>query len=597
MEKLQAKRNYFVFVLAVLQLLALFLVNKMPYQEILVRSFNGRGVVVQPLWVSLAILAALIFTMRPLFSCPVEHNGRHLLAGLQRGLLFLAFPVFSGLAMYDFSVLNFFQWRFNLNLLLVFVQFILAFVAINLMWQTPVIKNKVLRVLLFLIFGFLPFLSYVENIFLILGILSGLAMTFFLATLAFQKDFALHPLRGVSAQFTVGVLSIFLLVGAKSDNLFTILIPLLAMALGTILLRRQTLKPALIGLFSTVLLSFVFGYLLPERVNHPFFAGLNERKTGSLEHTEQVGTITIKYNDERVRPLLVRLAKVLEAANQVSEEAFGISPKVNTLIVSGFAPGGFYAQFPDQIVGNFISPLYVERCLDSTFLKVDVATIDFPDPVNGLLHEYAHLFGIASYFPWLLGAEEEGWATYGAVTLAQLLDQKYGQQLWDPPYNYAAFARAITDSNLHGRPVGWSHPEEFTGFQLWHGLGEKLGLKTLFRKRWSATHRTPLPPRFYLNDPAQAMEVVNAFGEEHFLPFAQLPPQPLKSILPFAARKPLADLMGLKNEEALKKYQQSAEQMIDPSIPLPQKNVLWVDLLLCVLVIGLGGVLGIFKEA
>ncbi len=369
------------------------------------------------------------------------------------------------------------------------------------------------------------------------------------------------------------------------------------MAMGAFLLRRKTLKPAVIALLITTLFSFSFGYLLPELLNNSFFSEMNERKTGTLSHMEQIGTITIKYDDERVRPMLVRLARVIEAANEISEEVFGVSPKVRTLIVSGFAPGGFYGQFPDAIVGNFISPLYVERCLDSSFLKVDVATIDFPDPVNAVLHEYAHLFGIASYFPWVFGAEEEGWATYGAVTLSRLLYQKYGSELWDPPYNYAAFATAIEDSNLNNRPVSWSHPEEFTGFQLWYELGTKMGVEALFRKRWAATRRDPFPPRFFLNDPTQAMAVVNAFGREPFEKFSSVPERTLGSIWPFSARLPLYQLMGISKEKALARYENASEQKVDPSIPLPGKNILWYDLLLCALVIGLGGILGVFKDS
>ncbi len=210
MENVQ-KRKYFIFVLAIVQLIVLFWINRAPYQEILARSFNGRGVVVQPLWASLVILIGLILTLRPFISCPTNHNGQWL-PGIKKGLLFLAFPVFSGLALYDFSVTNFFQFRFNLSLVLVFVEFLLAFIAINLMWNTPIIKNKFLRGLFFLIFGVLPFLSYSEQIFLVLGFLSGLSLTFFLSALAFKKEFTQHPLRGVAAQFTVGIFSIFFVV-------------------------------------------------------------------------------------------------------------------------------------------------------------------------------------------------------------------------------------------------------------------------------------------------------------------------------------------------------------------------------------------------
>ncbi|RMG83165.1 MAG: hypothetical protein D6707_01565, partial [Bacteroidetes bacterium] len=86
--------------------------------------------------------------------------------------------------------------------------------------------------------------------------------------------------------------------------------------------------------------------------------------------------------------------------------------------MDGFAPGGINVQFPDAIVGNLISPRFVNLCLDNTFLNLDSATIDFPDPVNAILHEYAHLFGIVEYLPWVFGAEEEGWATFAAVTFS-----------------------------------------------------------------------------------------------------------------------------------------------------------------------------------
>ena len=167
------------------------------------------------------------------------------------------------------------------------------------------------------------------------------------------------------------------------------------------------------------------------------------------------------------------IAHVLEAANEVSRETFGVSPDIKHLTIWGIAPGGFYAEFPNSIVGNFPSEHFLQLGLNKAYLNAPERSASDADPVNMILHEYAHLYGIVPYEPWFMGSEEEGWATYAATRLSLRLYEKYGAGLWNPPYDYAQRARAITTSNLQGHPVVWSHPYEFGGFKMWHALGER----------------------------------------------------------------------------------------------------------------------------
>ena len=86
-------------------------------------------------------------------------------------------------------------------------------------------------------------------------------------------------------------------------------------------------------------------------------------------HSELIEGIRVRYDDIRVRPVAIQLAHVLAAANEVSRETYGVSPDVNELVIRGFESGGFQAKFPHGIEGNFLSPRYVEPCLDGSYLN------------------------------------------------------------------------------------------------------------------------------------------------------------------------------------------------------------------------------------
>jgi hypothetical protein len=300
--------------------------------------------------------------------------------------------------------------------------------------------------------------------------------------------------------------------------------------------------------------------------------------------------ITVRYDDIRVRTVAMRLAHVLAAANQVSLEAYGISPQVNELVIRGIEKGGFHAQFPHSIAGNLESPRYIELCLDSTYLNDPNGSIHFPDPVNAILHEYSHLYGGVPYIPWIAGgkegAEEEGWATFSATRLSRRLYEHFGSGLWTPAYNYAARAEAITQANLAGHSVYWSHDNEYGGFRLWYALSQRDGEAALYRKRWELTRRD-FSWWFQINDPAAARQIATSFGWADFVSFGSEKVVRFDQVHALQDLQPLEELDGLTADRIKANYARNASLLIDPAIKVPARGPLVLDVALSLLFIAL----------
>jgi hypothetical protein len=196
-------------------------------------------------------------------------------------------------------------------------------------------------------------------------------------------------------------------------------------------------------------------------------------------------------------------------------------------------------------------------------------SVDEIDPVNAILHEYAHLYGVVPYMPWVLGPEEEGWATYAATRLSLRLYEKHGAALWDPPYDYARRARAIAGSNLAGRAVLWSHPDEFGGFRLWHALATRDGEEALFRKRWELTRRDQRRFLLQTSDPAAARRVARSFGREEFESFGKAPETRFGKAVSREQFVRFGDIVGLPPDQMASRYDRRAAQVIRPAVVVP----------------------------
>ncbi len=298
--------------------------------------------------------------------------------------------------------------------------------------------------------------------------------------------------------------------------------------------------------------------------------------------------MTVSYDDPRVRDVAVRMAHVLEAANEVSRETFGVSPEIEYLTIGGIAPGGFYAGFPNSVTGNLPSERAAKLWLDEAFLNAPERSIHDLDPVNGILHEYSHLYGTVPYMPWLMGPEEEGWATYAATRVSLRLYEKYGAGLWDPPYDYARLARAITTSNLQGHPVVWSHANEFGGFKLWYALGERDGEEALFRKRWDLTQRHEQRFLLMTSNPHAARQLAGGFGEADFAAYGKAEPVLFAQAISLQDYRHLAGMLDTPTDQIKASYDQRANRVIQPGVSVPKPTSIWGGVLaLGVLALGL----------
>lgn len=558
------------------------------------RSFLGGGFQTQPALLDLIVPVIVIFCLWP----------RYLLEGkavrswkpaVWDGLFLLLFPLLAGLSLFAYLA----RWQMfsnlTLNTLLRWLQFVSAYVACNILldelrlrshWQRVVIAT-----ILALSFGPLQdaYPRMGNNGVLMLSMSVGLTLTW--TVLALRRRYSESPGSAVLAAAIVGAVSSLLIVMAPSDSLFAGLLPMLALPVGAFTIRSERAWPRWVALASIaavgLLLSLVVPRFLPPAERADFLT--QERPPA---HAEEVEGVTVRYDDIRVREVAVRLAHVLAAANLVSQEVYGISPQVDGLVIRGFEAGGLRGEFPHEIRGNFPSQRYTDLCLNSSFLNDPNTSIHFPDPVNAILHEYSHLYGIVPYMPWVIGgtSEEEGWATFSATRLSRKLHERFGPGLWNPSYNYAARADAITQSNLAGHPVYWSHPEEYVGFRLWYSLAQRDGEATLYRKRWALTRRD-FHRWVQINDPGAARKMAEAFG---FADFASLGSgKAIRYDQVYALPDLLATQLplGQTADEVRMNYARNASRLVDPTVKVPPQRPFALDMGLSLVLLAVFGMI------
>ena len=537
------------------------------------RNFNGRGLLTMPgvLDFILPLLAiALLYGKETFSGFSLKNLGR-------ASVIFLVIltVALTGLILRRYSEELFFLRDFSAHALLRWLLFVLTFWAIQLFADNVAIKNRFLRKLT--IFVYIFFLAFLQDtvgkagsMYVVFSLMNSVGVTTALLAVASRNLYKKYPAETLVIAALAGLFVNFFLFNAQSISYFTVFLPILALyltAFGLYCNCRKTAKTIIVS--TPVIIALLLNFALPPMLSKAAVNELTEQNISKKLFEEKVGTVTVKYADKKLRSISVRLAKVINAANRISQKTFGISPDVDQLTILGIAPGGFHGKFPHQIVGNIISEKYLKNCSDSLLLNTPDLPADFPDPVNAILHEYSHLFGAIPYYRWMPGAEEEGWATFSATRLSGLLFKEYGKNLWQPGYDYAGQAKKITALNLSGRAVVWSHPNEFGGFKLWYDLDRDLGTKELYQKRWKHTYRNLLGSVLLESNPRKARNLAAAFETRRFIKDGYSRTVRFGDIYSLDDYLVLSDLAGVKEETIRNLYAMMKNTMIDPSVPVP----------------------------
>ncbi len=583
-----------VFLVLACRALSYFLLKAETAYVFVPRSFFGGGFQSQPAILDLVVPVIVVFYLWPgrLFEA---RTARSWGPAVWDGLFLLLFPLLAGLSLFAYLA----RWQIFSNLtldtLLRWLQFLGAYVACNIFLDELPLRSRWLRVviatILALSFGPLQdaYPRMGNNGLLLLSMSVGLTLTW--TVLALRRRYCQSPRSAVLAAGIVGAVSSLLVVMAPSNSLFPFLLPMFALPLGAFVIRSERAWPRWAALASVVVVGLLLSLVLPKFLP-PLKADLLAQEPPP-SHAEEVEGVTVRYDDVRVREVALRLAHVLAAANLVSQEAYGISPQVAELVIRGFEPGGFRGEFPHEIHGNFPSQRYTDLCLDSSFLNDPNTSIHFPDPVNAILHEYSHLYGIVPYLPWVIrgASEEEGWATFSATRLSRKLYERFGPSLWNPPYNYAARADVITQSNLAGHPVYWSHPKEYGGFRLWYLLAQRDGETALYRKRWALTRRDYGGWWFQISDPGAARKMAKALGFTDFVSFGSGQAVRYDQVYAMpdllAAQLPLGQTAG----EVRMDYARNASRLVDPTVKVPPQRPLALDMGLSMVLLAVYGMI------
>ena len=567
--------------LAITSVLLLFRIlvlayNKFDIQSVLVtRSLIGNGFLSRPLFAELLLSTLLILLLfrNELISKPLASDFKR---GAINSFWLLSFPAVTGLCLFTFTQQYYIKFQFNDEHVLRWLYFVLTFVAVNKLLDINPF-NKFLRgffvILILLITSFLQdFISNPGANDTLYATLSGVGLTQALSIIAFRTAYKNSFWAGVMSAVFTGMIVCFFIFGAVSANYFTFLFPPLAILLAALSMRGKSWKPGFIslGIISVVslMLSLFLSFIFPPEKRDL----VRENKIMETRYKEMVQGIQINYNDTSVYIALKQIAKVLHAANEVSRENFGISPELKWITIYGIEPGGFNGVFPHGIRGNFSSQQFIDKILDSTFLNNPELSPQFPDPVNAILHEYSHLFGIFPYQKWM-STESEGWATYSATRLSKLLFQKYGADLWKPSYNYAKIADSINVSLLAGHPLVWSHPEEVGAFRMWNDLEQKEGLKKLYIERWQSTSRDKDAISVQVNNPQLITDFINTtIGKEIFDKVSMIPPGKFDRLYKSDDWKILGQLNNLSDEQVEKHLGPLKIRKIDIKVPAPRQN-------------------------
>jgi hypothetical protein len=574
----QKERSLFLAITFVLLLFRITVLafDKFDSQSILVsRSFVGNGLLSKPLFSELvfSILIILLLFRKDLIKKPHLSD---LKSGIINSIWFISFPVITGLCLFTFKQQYYFKFQFNEMVLMRWFYFCLSFIAVNLILNLNPFRKFlrfILIIFILLLSSFLQdFASNTYSLSIPIGIFAGVGLTQAFAVIAFRNAFKNSFWAGMFSASITGIVVCFFIFGGVSSSLFTLFFPFAALLLAAITLRSKSLKPRIVGLGVISLVCLFLSLGLPRLVPPMSADVLRENRSEKTNYQESVNGIQINYNDTSVHKSLIQLTKILQAANEVSQENFGISPDIKWITVYGIELGGYNAVFPHGIKGNFLSQKYLNDIHDSLFMNNPKLSCQFPDPVNSILHEYSHLFGIFPYQKWIY-TESEGWATYAATRLSKLIYQKYGPTIWQPAYNYAKIADSINASLLSGHPLIWSHPEEVGSFKMWNDYEQKKGLQNVFKDRWLYTSRDKNSVFIKENNSCVVNDFINTkIGEQAFEKYSNMPPKKFNEIYKPDDWRIFGQLINNKDDEVDKLIEQKKTSEYNILVPKPRKN-------------------------
>lgn len=565
--------------------------NKFDIQSFLIpRSFLGNGLLSKPLFSELlfSILIILLLFRNEKIRNPQFAD---LKQGFFNSLWLLSFPVISAFCLFIFKSEYYFKFQFNELVLFRWFYFTLSFVAVNLILNINPFR-KFLRVVLILLILLLSsflqdFASNPYSLSIPIGIFAGVGLTQALSIIAFRNEFKNSFWSGVFSALITSTIVCFFIFGAVSNSLFTLFFPFAAFLLAAITLRSKSLKPRIIGLGAISMLCLFLSLILARLVPPQYAEQLRENRSEEIKYHESVNGIQINYNDTSVHKSLAQLTKILQAANEVSQENFGISPDIKWITIYGFELGGFNAVFPHGIRGNFPSQKYIDDIHDSSFMNNPKLSCQFPDPVNSILHEYSHLFGVFPYQNWI-NPESEGWATYSATRLSKLIYQKYGPTIWQPAYNYARIADSINTSLLAGHPLIWSHPEEVGSFKMWNDYEQKNGLKNVYNDRWQYTLRNKNSVFISENNASVVNDFIDIkIGKETFQKYSNMPSKKFDELYKPDDWKIFGQLINQKDVDINKLIEQKKTIEYNVLVPKPKENMAGMEIVVIICLSGL----------
>ncbi len=564
-----------LFSIIILRIINILFINYDPLFYLSPRNFNGRGMLVIPSLIDFLIPLLVILALRDRGK-KLELDFLKMPKPLLLSFIIILTPVITGIFLSNYIQKTFISFEFSIPLVLRFILLIISFLAINIFADSLNIKNRFLRmVILFLAIASIAYLQdsfgASTSTYVLLTLVNSIGLSTIFLAVGLRKSYRKMPVETLIAVSIVSVFIVFFIFNGLSVSFFTIFLPTIATFIVTLCIYKQWkiktkiivgLTPFVLALF----LNYVFPGLLPPEAKNEII----EKKNEQSFFTDKYNDITVKYRYKYLREISLNLARVIDFANKISKKELGVSPHVRELVITGIGPGGFHAEFPDKIIGRIISKKYIKNCMDQNFLNNDKLSPHFPDPVNAVLHEYSHLFGVIPYHKWLPGPEEEGWATFSATILAKLLYNN-NKELWKPSYDFYAQAEKITKLNISGKAVVWSHPHEFGGFNLWYHLSKIKGLKTLYQLRWENSFRNLFTlSLYYISNPGFAKKVVNVFGKEYFLKYGKYKPQVFGNIYSKEDFLYLAETTGIDKKRILRMYEFMKNRKIDPSVPIPE---------------------------
>ena len=570
------KKKIFIVlgVIIFLRIINIVFLNNDPLFYLSPRNFNGRGILITPDWIDYLIPLLVIFILWNKEKKLSFKLNKFVKALFISSSIILA-PVITGLLLNNYIQKSFIAFELNTSFILKYLLFIFSFVAINVFADSIKFQKRIIKV--FVLFTGIIVIAYSQDVFgsgnamyILLALLNSVGLSVVFFSVGMRKYYKIFPLESILAMAITGIFSVFFIFSGLSVSFFTIFLPFIAMATMAICwYKKWKLRTKLIAGTLPFGLAIFLNYGLPALLPPEIANEIVERKDEESFIVENYKNITVKYKDEKLKEIALKFARVIDMANVISKKEFGVSPEVKELVITGMGPGGFHAEFPNRIVGQIISEKYIQNCQDSSFLNKSKLSPNFPDPVNAILHEYSHLFGTIPYHKWYPGAEEEGWATYSATRLSKLL-YKETKDLWEPAYNYGAQAEKITQLNLSGKAVAWSHPNEFGGFNLWYRLGEQLGLSALYRQRWKISkHDLKNGSLYYISNPEFAKKTVATFGKENFLKYGKYDQIKFGDIYTKETYLYLAKTTGIDTIRISRLYDLMKNKRINPSVPLP----------------------------